>query len=130
MSEKEMIKNPLAAELNELVSEWEEAFNAGREDRADKLAGYIEDFTLTNAHDIIEALNRIPTLPDVMEDGYMLREVDGIELLIDIRDGFFFLALATGPTTSYFEPSQATLFNLPDLSNYQVQDGKIVKVEG
>lgn len=66
---------------------------------------------------------RIPSLPDVMEDGYVVMERDGICLVLQITDDEVFYEIK-GKCIPY---DVLNFMNLPDLSNYHVQDGKIVR---
>lgn len=84
---------------------------------------YLTDDYLTEYH-------RTPSLPDVMEDGYVLAECVGIKWVVEIYDFLFVVALDTGVGRIAMSPEEAAKLGAPDLSKYHVQNNQIVKVEG
>lgn len=81
----------------------------------------------------------IPTLPDVMEDGYVVMECRGGELIVRIVSAFrapsypvYRLMVLDGDGYSEYDVDGIAqeIGSLPSLAPYHVQDGKIVRREG
>jgi len=82
---------------------------------------------------------RIPTLPDVMEDGHVVMECRDGELIVRIVSAYrapsypvYRLMVLDGDGYSEYDVDGIAqeISELPSLAPYAVQDGKIVKVEG
>lgn len=73
----------------------------------------------------------LPTLPDEMEDGYVVMENNGVTLFVSGRTTFAVYLLERAVDGKLWctalTPNVYQLLNLPDLSQYEVQGNKIVR---